>query len=278
MPLRGRVLLTGRRSGAWNMALDEALLSCAREGVVTIRLYGWSPDTVSLGYFQPRASAPPAAAALFPLVRRPTGGGAIIHNGAEVTVSITGVGALRAPRPEEAARWFLEGARAALAPLGVHPRLAGPTPGAAPRDPAVPSAPGRAPVFFCASIPSPLDLVVDGPGGPRKLAGTAQRRRGRAWLIHGGIPVEPRASRIPGEPEGVSLREAMGPAPSAGPGDAAARPPLRDAVLAALARSFPAALGAEELVEDASPSAEEARLSYRLLAGRYSSREWMGRR
>ena len=39
--------------GAWNMALDEALLEAAKtDGVATLRFYTWQEPTLSLGYFQ----------------------------------------------------------------------------------------------------------------------------------------------------------------------------------------------------------------------------------
>jgi lipoate-protein ligase A len=68
--------------GAWNMAVDESLLeSVVAGGPPTVRWYRWSRPTVSLGYFQP----PDAAAAWnnnldVDVVRRLTGGGAILHH------------------------------------------------------------------------------------------------------------------------------------------------------------------------------------------------------
>jgi len=38
--------------GAWNMALDEALLTAAEGGECTLRFYRWEEPTLSLGYFQ----------------------------------------------------------------------------------------------------------------------------------------------------------------------------------------------------------------------------------
>ena len=48
-----RVLETGCNPGAWNMALDEALLSNSVDHDTPIlRIYGWRPPCVSIGYFQ----------------------------------------------------------------------------------------------------------------------------------------------------------------------------------------------------------------------------------
>jgi len=69
---------------AWNMSVDGALLGLAE--APTLRLYGWSPHAVSLGYFQKVADfddLPQGTA----LVRRTTGGGAI-HHGDELTFSL----------------------------------------------------------------------------------------------------------------------------------------------------------------------------------------------
>ncbi len=70
------------QSGRMNMAIDETLLESALDrGESTFRLYRWSEPTVSLGYFQrpEEASADPALDGL-PLVRRLSGGGAILHH------------------------------------------------------------------------------------------------------------------------------------------------------------------------------------------------------
>ncbi len=70
------------RSGVENMALDQRMLEVAAERqCVLLRVYRWSEPTLSLGYFQPYAER-----ALHPdsgnlaVVRRATGGGAIVHH------------------------------------------------------------------------------------------------------------------------------------------------------------------------------------------------------
>jgi lipoate-protein ligase A len=68
-------------SGSWNMAVDEALLESAAAGVTTLRFYQWSEPTLSLGYFQKADERRGHAASLAcPLVRRASGGGAIVHD------------------------------------------------------------------------------------------------------------------------------------------------------------------------------------------------------
>ena len=76
------LLLDPPASGAWNMAVDEALLeAAAADGQCTLRFYRWAEPTLSLGYFQAycRPPAPPASAGCA-VVRRPSGGGAILHD------------------------------------------------------------------------------------------------------------------------------------------------------------------------------------------------------
>src|SRR5262245_2566735 len=84
-----RLIIDEPSDGAWNMALDEALLQAAEtDGIATLRFYQWSEPTLSLGYFQSHADRRVhAASASCPLVRRSTGGGAIVHD-RELTYSI----------------------------------------------------------------------------------------------------------------------------------------------------------------------------------------------
>ncbi len=77
-------------SGPIQMALDAHLLQRAVTGEGPfIRLYGWSPPAVSLGRFQPADAVPrgPLADRGWDLVRRPTGGRAVLHQH-EVTYAI----------------------------------------------------------------------------------------------------------------------------------------------------------------------------------------------
>src|SRR5689334_21751812 len=86
-----RLLRTGPAPGAWNMALDVALLeAAAREAAPpTLRFYGWAPPAVSLCRFQDVAAIDLdyARARGWDIVRRPTGGRAVLHH-LELTYSI----------------------------------------------------------------------------------------------------------------------------------------------------------------------------------------------
>ena len=70
-------------NGAWNMAVDEAILESVYTGesLPTLRLYAWEPACLSLGYGQPYAevNTDTLNANNWDIVRRPTGGRAILH-------------------------------------------------------------------------------------------------------------------------------------------------------------------------------------------------------
>jgi lipoate-protein ligase A len=85
-----RLFLDPPASGAWNMAVDEALLeSAAADEGFSLRFYRWIEPTLSLGYFQKFDDRNDHAASRnCAIVRRATGGGAILHD-SEVTYSIT---------------------------------------------------------------------------------------------------------------------------------------------------------------------------------------------
>ena len=50
-----RLVLNPPAPGAWNMAVDEAILDAVGSGEAqpTLRLYAWAPPCLSLGYAQP---------------------------------------------------------------------------------------------------------------------------------------------------------------------------------------------------------------------------------
>jgi lipoate-protein ligase A len=169
-----RLLIDPPAEGQWNMAVDEALLdSAVGDARATLRFYRWSRPTLSLGYFQAvgqRVSH--AASSGCPCVRRPTGGGAIIHD-AELTYSLAlpATHAL-ASSPVALARAVHETLIAALTPLS------GATVTLAPAAPSV-----RPEPFLCFARRVAGDVLL----GEAKIAGSAQRRRQAAVLQHGSI-------------------------------------------------------------------------------------------
>lgn len=77
-----RFLDTGPASGAYNMAVDEALLEGAATGAPVLRVYGWQPPAVSFGYGQQpwrEVDLDKCRRAGIEVVRRLTGGRAVLH-------------------------------------------------------------------------------------------------------------------------------------------------------------------------------------------------------
>jgi lipoyl(octanoyl) transferase len=171
--------------GAVHMATDSALLASVRDGAPPVlRLYRWSPACLSFGRNQPAQGLydpARARAAGIDVVRRATGGLAVLHD-AEVTYAVVvPAGELGGPRATYAA---INAALAgALRRLGVPAQLA-----PAARIPAPLSA--QAPPCF--AEPAPGEVVAAG----RKLVGSAQRTEGRTVLQHGSILLEGDQSRI----------------------------------------------------------------------------------
>ena len=221
----------------WNMGVDEALLLAG--GEPTLRLYGWQPHAVSLGYFQRFADfldLPPGT----PIVRRLTGGGAI-HHGDELTFALA-VDAHWLPRDVGASYRLLHRAAVdALRSAGVDSQLvaSGELPGARPGQRWCFHTPGR-------------DDVVTSRG---KLLGSAQRRvqRPRARVLHHGSLVLQRPALTPFV---AAVADDAIPSP-------AQRRLLADNLVAGIARALGLQAIAGELTE------AERGLATQLAAGRY---------
>ena len=87
-----RLLETGFRTAAENMAIDRAILVTHSKNMVppTVRFYGWNPPAISIGYFQnlkDEIDLQSCKQYNVDYVRRITGGGAVFHEG-EVTYSL----------------------------------------------------------------------------------------------------------------------------------------------------------------------------------------------
>ena len=168
-----RCLVHGPAPGARNMAVDHALMGTAREGVVTLRFYRWSPPCLSLGRNQAardRYDADAAQELGVDLVRRPTGGRAVYHH-RELTYAVAAPaetwGGLRSAyrRINRALLRGLTRLGAGVEEAGREGRAPGPSSGACFRD------------------PLPGEIVTGG----RKLVGSAQWRDRGALLQHGSL-------------------------------------------------------------------------------------------
>ncbi|HPM83096.1 MAG TPA: lipoate--protein ligase family protein [Candidatus Anammoximicrobium sp.] len=171
-----RLIIDQPADGAWNMALDEALLeSAGRAGQGgCLRFYFWKEPTVSLGYFQRCADRQTHAASRgCPLVRRSTGGGAIVHD-LELTYSFT-TGIQTHVRSGLADYYdaFHGTLIQELAERGISARLC----------PAPPLRRQAEEPFLCFQRRAEGDVLI----GDSKIAGSAQRRRHGALLQHGSV-------------------------------------------------------------------------------------------
>lgn len=186
-----RLLIDPPLDGPTNMAVDACLLAEAeQEALAALRLYRWARPTVSLGYFQryDDLARRDGSLAALPVVRRVTGGGAILHAD-ELTYSLAlpAGHALAGDRPEQLYAWMHARIAEAAALLGgrTEPKGDG-------------AASARGGPFLCFECAARFDLVA-GPGR-EKLAGSAQRRTRAGVLQHGSVvlarthPVQPSAA------------------------------------------------------------------------------------
>jgi lipoate-protein ligase A len=175
-----RLILDEPAQGAWNMAVDEALLeSAANEEICSLRFYGWSEPTLSLGYFQRYADRQhhhPSRDCL--LVRRLSGGGAILHDD-ELTYSFAAPAkVLTQSNPQLLYGTFHRSLIEVLSTWSIYAQLWD-QPSMLPAD--------EEP-FLCFQRRSVGDVVVESSSsGSIKIAGSAQRRRRGAILQHGSL-------------------------------------------------------------------------------------------
>lgn len=186
-PARWRLLVEREpRTGAWNMALDEAIMDAVAAGHVppTLRFYQWAPPCLSLGKRQPLDGIDLAACAAdgVDVVRRATGGFAILHTD-ELTYSLATVPS--DPRAAgailDAYRSLSQGLLAGLAHLGLLARMNPVHPGASTGTSAA-----------CFEAPSAYEIVV----GDQKLMGSAQTRPAGRVLQHGSLPLRGDIARV----------------------------------------------------------------------------------
>jgi len=179
-----RLLIDPPLDGAANMARDESLLLIAGDdshpASPVLRLYQWEPATVSLGYFQTldEVRAQPSPIRDMPVVRRLTGGGAIVHHD-ELTYSLVLPASHPLVQSGPMPLYLIVHAAAIdmLASFRISAQCVGCGGGAG----------GRHGPFLCFDRRHPLDVVV----GSRKVVGSAQRRSRTAVLQHGSLQLGP---------------------------------------------------------------------------------------
>ncbi len=167
------------------MEIDLALLErveASPAALTVVRFYAWNRPSVSLGKHQDPAKAIDSdfcRRAGIEVVRRPTGGRAVLHDD-ELTYSVISNDRLRFPAGSvgEAYHAIAQALLTAIAGLGIEAELA-------PRSPKSPLAPRAPRPEPCFASPSRHELLHR----RRKLAGSAQRRLRRSFLQHGSIPL-----------------------------------------------------------------------------------------
>jgi lipoate-protein ligase A len=173
--------------GPANMAADETLAVTAVEtGTASLRFYGWTPATLSLGYFQAAAArlANPRLAAL-PWVRRPSGGATLVHD-RELTYCL----ALPPGSPWQSGASWMTRMHAlvahALSGLGAATTLV--------------QNPRELGEVLCFQQQTPGDVLAGPADVVSKIVGSAQRKYHRALLQHGAVLLgqSPHTPELPG--------------------------------------------------------------------------------
>ncbi len=264
----GRLLPWSTGTGAWNMALDEALFLSYEQGKAppTLRFYGWDPPAVSLGCFQQPLTEEQqrrCRQAGVDWVKRPTGGRAVFHEDELTYAFVAGErDGFGGPVLADYQKIGL-GFKRAFALLGLTVELA---PGAR-------RAKGLS-SQACFAASSWYEITCQG----RKLVGSAQLRRGKALLQHGSILLTfdpwfwrevwkevPATERNGGlAQKAIGLREALGCLPA------------RSALISALCQGLSEELGIQW--REGGLCAEELSFAARLKAEKYLSAGWNNRR
>ena len=259
-----RLIRFGTADGATHMAVDEAIWQAVAAGAAppTLRLYAWEPPCLSLGRNQPaaRVRQDELQRRGYDLVRRPTGGQAVLHID-ELTYSVV------LPLSDPLARGGVlascerlsQGLLQALHLLGVGEATAL-------RREVSPSPFGT----VCFEVVAAFEVAVGG----RKLIGSAQMRGRGTLLQHGAIPLTGDIARIapllepPAEPARIraratTLSEVLG------------REVEWEEAADAVAEGFAQALNLR--LEPGGLTEVERRAAERLQAEKYASRAWTER-
>src|SRR5215471_2531550 len=262
-----RLILDPPQDGFENMARDEALLeACRRDALASdlypvLRIYGWSVPTLSLGRFQDAIRSVDQGFCRdhgIPVVRRPTGGAAVLHD-REVTYCLVG---RTGEAPFDGS--VLESYRRIAGGLAQGFALLGLTadPGCRVGRPAAGTAPAQ-----CFARAGSYEITFGG----KKVVGSAQVRRKGASLQHGSILLDANPKLFDEATGGqheerrgwTTLRELMG------------RRPDFEEVALGLARGMGTEFGAQWRIGELTPL--EERLAQKLRARKYLNAHWTAR-
>lgn len=255
-----RLLESGPCDAFYNMALDEALATEVRRGAAppTLRLYGWDRPSLTLGCFQKTSdiNLEYCRSRNIPVVRRPTGGRAILH-GDELTYSFS-AGTDQGPFSHgllDSYRRISLAFSIALKKMGV---TAGPK-----KERGKGRTLSRSPLCFQSS--SYGEILTEN----KKLVGSAQKRWNNGLLQQGSVPYlsqEEKLAGIFGAEKTAPLRDCMKALKDI-------LPLLEeDEFRKAVASSFEEAFGIRLLLS--APSQEESLLAEELRHRKYLQDHW----
>jgi lipoate-protein ligase A len=194
-PATWRCVISPPANGSWNMAVDEAIMhSVARKATLpTLRLYAWEPPCCSLGYAQSinEIDLERLQNLDWQIVRRPTGGRAILHTD-ELTYAVI------APDSEprmaggvlESYQVLSQALLIALINLGVQASVQESSNAQAEPNSSAHSVKQQNPVCF--EIPSSYEITIAG----KKILGSAQARKQGVVLQHGTLPLGGNITRL----------------------------------------------------------------------------------
>jgi lipoate-protein ligase A len=176
-----RWISSGRQTAEENMKEDSALLADCDQSRIppTVRLYGWSKPAITIGYSQKAEAELDIERCRelgVPIVRRPTGGRALLHAN-ELTYAV--VAPVSIPPFNRGLKATFQAVSEALLVglqgLGIQGEV---------NTSKQRSGSTRSPACF-ASL-NHCEIIVDG----KKLVGSAQKRTSRAFLQHGSLIIE----------------------------------------------------------------------------------------
>lgn len=171
-----RLLVDKPGDATYNMAVDEAIMLSHAKGEVppTLRLYQWRPAAVSIGFsqdLQKKVDVEKCRELGLGLVRRPTGGRAVLHD-QEITYSVVISQKLLPGSVLQTYKFLSTGLLEAMKELGLEPTV---------EDKPAKSQISGSPACF--DSPSWYEIEVSG----RKLVGSAQTRQRGVLLQHGSV-------------------------------------------------------------------------------------------
>jgi len=185
-PQTWRFIDTTVAGGYENMAIDEAIFLSCQQGAAppTLRLYGWHPPSVSLGYFQKMETAVDAEECRrrgIDVVRRMTGGRAVLHHH-ELTYAVIAPENAHPFSPTVLETYMTIGSCLLnfFKQLGLNAQWV------ALRDKYRGAAVSKHESASCFSAPSWYEITVGG----KKICGSAQKRGNGVFLQHGSILID----------------------------------------------------------------------------------------